>query len=348
MELLQKHGKIFKFHSKIPEKITSRESSWLEFKESFNWMTKEKYVKSMVAFANNKGGFLVFGVTNNPRYLRGLRGKNFEETDEAKITGYLNSVFSPEVNFKKFVLTVKGKKVGLIYTHQSINKPIVCIKGGGIIKEAEIYYRYNARSDKIKYPELLFLLREIREQEQKNWMDHFEKISKIGTSNAAVLDVARGQISGQGGTLVIDKKLIPKLKFIKEGNFKEKGLPTLKLIGDVKPVSIEAYRRPEDAILQITNDSTAPMVRIKEDVILRAYSLNYGELTEILRDKYADFKLNHEYHKIRNQIKKNEKFCRTRYLDPSNKKSSKKDFYHPQIIKEFGKHYTSKTKKNKK
>jgi len=31
-----------------------------------------------------------------------------------------------------------------------------------------------------------------------------------------------------------DKKLISKLKFIKEGSFKEKGWPTLKLIGDVK------------------------------------------------------------------------------------------------------------------
>ena len=50
----------------------------------------------MVAFANNKGGYIVFGVKDKPRDLVGLKSNNFEDVDEAKITAYINSVFAPK------------------------------------------------------------------------------------------------------------------------------------------------------------------------------------------------------------------------------------------------------------
>lgn len=50
------YKKIFTFQSASSNKITARESGSLEFKEQFNWLSKDKYAKSMVAFANNKGG----------------------------------------------------------------------------------------------------------------------------------------------------------------------------------------------------------------------------------------------------------------------------------------------------
>ena len=100
------YKKIFLFHKSIAARIVSRESGWLEFKESFNWNSKDKYAKSMNAFANNKGGYIVFGIKDQPRELVGLQSTNFETTDEAKISSYLNSVFSPEIIFEKFVITV--------------------------------------------------------------------------------------------------------------------------------------------------------------------------------------------------------------------------------------------------
>jgi len=61
----QDYKKIFIFHSSIANRIISRESSQLEFKESFNWLSKDKYAKSMAAFANNRGGFIIFGSKTN-------------------------------------------------------------------------------------------------------------------------------------------------------------------------------------------------------------------------------------------------------------------------------------------
>jgi predicted HTH transcriptional regulator len=96
----------------------------------------------MAAFANNRGGYLVFGVSNQPRRLVGLSSKNFETLDEAVITAYLNGLFSPEIYYEKFVTDICGKQVGIIYAHKSI-EAIIGIKNDGDVKEGEIYYRYN-------------------------------------------------------------------------------------------------------------------------------------------------------------------------------------------------------------
>ncbi len=46
--------------------LSNRESSQLEFKLSFDLRSGPEYARSMAAFANNEGGYLVFGVRNAP------------------------------------------------------------------------------------------------------------------------------------------------------------------------------------------------------------------------------------------------------------------------------------------
>jgi ABC-type antimicrobial peptide transport system permease subunit len=342
----QDYKKIFAFHVSIPNRIIARESSWLEFKEAFNWLSKDRYAKSIAAFANGRGGYLVFGVKNLPRELAGLQSNNFEITDEAKITGYLNSVLSPEIEYEKFTIQVNGKTVGILSVVQAKSKPVVCIKNDGELRESDIYYRYNAKSERIKYPELKDLLDRIKEEERKSWMEHLEKISKVGPVNAAILDIVGGEISGRGGTLVIDKKLVPKLRFIKEGNFQEKGKPVLKLIGDVKPVSVVVGKGGKKFVgstdVQITDDPNAPIVRLGELEFKKKFPLDYKTLTKNLYARYKDFKSNQKYHRLRKQFMKDKKFCFTKQLDPDNPKSARKDFYSPAIYKKFDKHYNRK------
>lgn len=337
------YRKIFFFHPTICNRIVARESSWLEFKESFNWLSRDKYARSMAAFANVKGGYIVFGVKNLPRELVGLQSDNFENTDEAKITGYLNDVLLPEIEYEKFTIQVSGKIVGILSLSQSRNKPIVCRKNDGDLKDAEIYYRYNARSEKIKYPELKILLEEIKKEERKSWMEHFERISRIGPRDAAILDVIDGTISGRGGTLVIDKKLIPKLKFINSGSFRESGKPVLRLIGDVKPVSVVVGRGGKKSVgsvgVQITDDPNAPVTRLEEKDLKKKYPLDYKTLTKSLSARYKDFKQNQKYHQLRKQFMQDKRLCFTRHLDPDNSKSARKDFYSPSIYKKFDEYY---------
>jgi hypothetical protein len=90
-------------------------------------------------------------------------------------------------------------------------------------------------------------------------------------------------------------------------------------------------------------DPNAIEVRMTEEQILERYPWDYKKLTEKCMERYSDFKRNNNnYHKIRKSIcgEEKEKVCKIRYIDPNNLKSNKKEFYKPEILKEFDKHYT--------
>ena len=80
-----------------PTRLTSRENSRLEYKERFNWASRAKYGKTLAAFANNAGGFIVFGVQDSPRHLVGVNEEHFDAVDSAEVSEYLNSAYAPEL-----------------------------------------------------------------------------------------------------------------------------------------------------------------------------------------------------------------------------------------------------------
>lgn len=81
------------------------------------------------------------------------------------------------------------------------------------------------------------------------------------------------------------------------------------------------------------------MILTDED-IRKTYPWDYGNLTKRLTDRYIDFKQNQKYHRIRKVLGADAAYMKSRYLDPGNPKSAKKDFYNPNIIPEFDKHYS--------
>ena len=87
-------------------------------------------------------------------------------------------------------------------------------------------------------------------------------------------------------------------------------------------------------------------VRMTEEQILEWYPWDYKKLTEKCMERYSNFKRNNDYHKIRKSIceTKKEKVCKIRYIDPSNPKSTKKEFYKSEILEEFDKHYSKRGK----
>jgi hypothetical protein len=336
-------GKIFRTLDAKTLALSARESSAVEFKENFNWGSKDKYAKTMAAFANNQGGYIIFGIANSPRRLIGLQSQNFELFDEATITAYLNGAFSPEIHYEKFAFSVDnaGKQIGVIYTHQCEQRPVIPIKNDGDIREAEVYYRYNARNDKIKYPELKRLFELAQERERKHWVELFERVSRIGPSNAGIMDIANGTIEGSGNNLLIDAALLPKLRFIKEGTLSEAGKPVLKLIGDVQPIASMAPFQGEGSPIRLTSDPQAPTVR--EESILDQYPLGYAALIKKLRRRYTDFKQSVEFHRLKRELSKNPALCKTRLLDPNKPRGTSKDFYNLKIVDEFDKHYTKRS-----
>ena len=93
--------------------------------------------------------------------------------------------------------------------------------------------------------------------------------------------------------------------------------------------------------VHITSDPDAPEVRVTEEQIRDEFPWDYNELTTKCRKRYSNFKSNPKYHDIRKSLCDDEskKLCKIRYLDPGNPKSPKKQFFKPEILNEFDKHY---------
>jgi hypothetical protein len=230
-------AEIFKTSPEVPDRLVSRESGRLEFKESYNWNSMPEYARTFGGFANAEGGFIVFGVADKPRRLKGLKTPAFEDEDPGRITEFLNDLLSPAVCWETTTYEISGKKFGLIHVHPATRKPVIATKSVDKIREGDIFYRYRGRTQRIRYAELRQILDEQRERERKDWLRHFLRVGKIGVDNAAVMDVATGLVTGPRGSFLIDESLLSKIKFIREGEFDEvSGAPALRVVGDVKPL----------------------------------------------------------------------------------------------------------------
>jgi hypothetical protein len=230
--------RIFKISAKHPDRLSSRESNQLEFKETFGYRNLKNHIRTVAGFANAKGGYIVYGVASDPHLLIGMKSSEFEQLDPEKITQLLNEYFDPELHWERHIHEIDGKQFGVLYVYESTNKPIVCKKSADDAKHlraSDIYYRYRGRTQVILYPELRQILDDRRQIEQRKWLNLFGSIARIGVNDAALLDLRSGRIQGAGGTIVIDERLLSQIAFIREGEFSEtKGKPTLKLIGNVQ------------------------------------------------------------------------------------------------------------------
>ena len=91
----------------------------------------------------------------------------------------------------------------------------------------------------------------------------------------------------------------------------------------------------EQVNLTVSNDPEAIKVTLAEEDIRAKFPWDYQMLLTKVSKKYAEHKSNNAFHAFMKTLKKNPKFCVTRFLDPGNPKSPKKDYYNPNILKKF-------------
>lgn len=278
------------------ERLYHREGQELEFKEQFNFAALADYLRDFAAFANNRGGYLIFGVKDAPRTLIGMSEKSieqFEKVDPERITGYLLDTFSSNIEWAQGVVHIDQMSFGVFRLLPAETKPVIAKKDEGkdnIIRNGEIYYRYGGRTQKIQSAELESIINHRIEQNNRQWLDLMAKIGTAGPQNAAILDTEKGLIEKNNKRVfVLDEGLARKLKFIREGEFVEKdGATALKLVGDVVPV-----------------DKIEVVQHVKEH-LTKSYPLSAYELAEEVRKLVPDAKQNDVWRCIKdNALKDN-------------------------------------------
>jgi hypothetical protein len=244
-ELLRKKGE-FLYH---------REGQELEFKEQFNLAGLADYFKDFAAFANNRGGYLIFGVQDSPRIPSGLSDSalnQFNKVDPERISGFLLELFSTDIRWDQAVIERYGNSFGVFRVYEVVVKPVIAKKNEGkgqLIRSGDIYYRYAGRTQLIQYAELENIIANRIDLNNRQWQTLVQRIGQAGPQNAAILDTERAIIENQDGQiLILDEKLANKLKFLKEGEFVEtQGAEALKLVGDIVPVKqVEIVKRVKE------------------------------------------------------------------------------------------------------
>ena len=293
---------------KVDGNLYHRESQFIEFKESFNLKGLADYFRDFSAFANNKGGYLIFGVKDRPkRELIGLSfnsSEQFDKIDPEKISGYLLDIFSSDIQWEHELYQFAGMYFGFFYIYEATTKPIICKKDEGkdqVLKNGEIYYRYGGRTQKIQSAELEAIIQKRIEQTNQLWMDLVQKIGKSGPQNAAILDSEKGIIEkGSNQILVVDENLLSGFQIIKEGQFSEKkGAKTLKLVGDITPINqVEVIRKVREDKLK---EYPLSAEQLANEIKKRLPNSNKNRIWEIIKE--IDLKNNKDYsdYSFRNQ-----------------------------------------------
>ena len=99
------------------ELIEEGENLQCEFKRHFT--TSEKIAREMIAFANTKGGYLIFGVDDD----REVVGVDSEKSESEMIKDAAENYCEPPLNYSIDFIELYGKEVVVVSIPESDNKP---------------------------------------------------------------------------------------------------------------------------------------------------------------------------------------------------------------------------------
>jgi hypothetical protein len=222
-----------------PDRLLKDESDLYEAKETFHTRGAQfaKYAKTAAGLANAGGGYIVFGVKDETLEIVGLPDGRFASTDKADLTMRFDQLLAPAIRWDRTSFVVAGKVVGVIYVYTATRKPIISRMDTEGLRDGAIYYRYVGSTRDVRSAELNEILGSRDRRAGEDFSRLISRVSNIGVENIGLLDVDTGRVEGTHGTFLIDEDLLPKLRFVKEGEFSETtGAPTLRLIGEVEPI----------------------------------------------------------------------------------------------------------------
>ena len=262
---------LFETVQERPDLLKRRESTTLEIKENFQRNNFPDYGRTLAAFANRSGGYILFGVKNQPHLLVGMTNNQFMGLDPNALTQFLNNHFSPSLHWDHLVHTFEGKDFGLIYAHPAMTKPVVCSRTANPLRDGDIYYRYQGETRLISSGDLHGLIEERVESERRSWRGLLQRAAHVSPTATYLLDIQQGRAQGDKRTFVIGEELLNKVKFIHEGRFSEEGEPTLKVVGDVEVVRTEVIAGatqlpPVDPTKECTLYENVVVIRLQERI----------------------------------------------------------------------------------
>ena len=116
----------------LREIIACGETSKVQFKLMFS--TAKQVAEEMVAFANSKGGMVVFGVEDKTGQVIGLSYSEIQRISN-EVSTAANDQVRPVIYLETEVVLVDGKRLLVAYVHEGSNKPYKTLGGNIWVKQ---------------------------------------------------------------------------------------------------------------------------------------------------------------------------------------------------------------------
>jgi Putative DNA-binding domain len=220
------------------------ETNEVECKQSFRLFPDQHsgdLIKAIAGLANNKGGYIFFGIVDRTFIVDGLSDCKFIDTDPSLINRSLAAALDPVPKVTKASIKFGDKTVGVLHMDKHDHAPVVALKNiGGNVKEGTIYYRYVGETRPIKPSELRQI---IAHREQRAVAEFTRRMARVAGGIEATIDLQSGEVRGKSGRFVIDKDLAVQDSIYPGGGFQriERGS---RIASRSSILRFESYRRP--------------------------------------------------------------------------------------------------------
>jgi hypothetical protein len=273
-------------------RFVAGETDQHECKLGFGFKHSGQWLKAIAALANNRGGYVLFGVHDKDEKaidgldrsyaVLGLEDDSFNSADPAEFAKRVKSALDPTPRFQIASFSVDGKNVGVIHVEQHPSRPVIVTRPeGDKMREGDIFFRYPGQSDRIKYSDLRGILDARDAQARRDVLPMIEKLIALGPTRALVADLSEGKLGDGERQIVIDSELVKQIKFVREGDFAQKdGALALKLVGEIK---------------ELSNGSVGPGRLYRDAVLEEDIVRNFLEQTKVERpEAYVRANLDHQ------------------------------------------------------
>jgi Putative DNA-binding domain len=234
------------------------ETDEFECKEGFSLRNFGKPLRTIAGFANNRGGYLFFGVKDKPHSFAvcGLADDRFTDTDQNKFSQTIRAALEPTPRFRVATLQLDTLKVGVIYVEAHNAKPVIAGKTEGDLIEGFIYFRYSGETRPICYADLRAILDERDQRSREAILPMVQRLLELGPEDAMVANLLDGKLEGGERPIVIDQQLVDRIKFIRDGEFSEvDGAETLRHVGEVNAVDLSSLTTIKTVRTEVTEEA---------------------------------------------------------------------------------------------
>ena len=181
-------GILFPLRSQSPLRLAVSETNAVEAKESFNWANRHDYRKTLAGMANNKGGYILFGVKDATFEVVGIQPDRMDKFDIKRAHEAISRNFNQSLEVEKGQFEIGGITVGVLHVARSPNKPVVCCVDGGGLLSGDIYFRYPGESRRIQAPELDAIFKERDGSAEGRLLALVRKLAESGSGNSAIIN----------------------------------------------------------------------------------------------------------------------------------------------------------------